>query len=159
MYFKFFWIRSIQSGSNLIKLDFSPIKNVTKQVVTFTERIKLAVFLIFFDQIYPKWIKLDLIGFPHQSKNVPIKSCHIYRKAKNGCFIFDFFVIRSVQNGSNLLKLDFSLIKKVTIISCHICRKDKNGCFVYDFFWIRSAQNGSNNCHFRRKLPQFYASV
>jgi hypothetical protein len=71
-YFGFFWIRSVQNGSNLIKL--------------------------------------DQIGYPHQSKNVTIKSCHIYRKDKNGCFFFDFFWIRSVQNGSNLIKLDFSLI-------------------------------------------------
>ena len=25
-------------------------------------------------------MKLDQIGFPHQSKNVTIKNCHIYRK-------------------------------------------------------------------------------
>ena len=67
-------------------------------------------FLIFLDQICPKWIKLDQIGFPHQSKSVPIKICHIYRKGKNGCFVFDFFWIRSVQNGSNLIKVDFSPI-------------------------------------------------
>ena len=30
-------------------------------------------FLIFLDQICPKWIKLDQIGFPHQSKNVTKK--------------------------------------------------------------------------------------
>ena len=58
-----------------------------------------ALFLIFLDQICPKWIKLDQIEFPHQSKNVTIKSCHIYRKDKNGCFIFDFF-------GSDLSKMD-----------------------------------------------------
>ena len=50
--FLIFWIRSVQNGSNLIKL--------------------------------------DQIGFPHQSKNVPIKICHIYRKDKNGSFAFDF---------------------------------------------------------------------
>ena len=64
----FFLIRSVQNGSNLIKL----IQN----------------------------------GFPHQSKNVIIKSCHIYRKGRNDCFVVDFFWIRSVQNGSNLIKLD-----------------------------------------------------
>ena len=62
------------------------------------------LFLIFLDQICPKWIKLDQIGFPHQSKNVTIKICHIYRKDKNGSFVFDFFV----QNGSNLIKLDWT---------------------------------------------------
>ena len=58
-----------------------------------------VLFLIFLDQIRPKWIKLDQIGFPYQSKNVTIKSCHIYRKDKNGCFVFDFF-------GSDLSKMD-----------------------------------------------------
>ena len=58
-----------------------------------------VLFLIFLDQICPKWIKLDQIGFPHQSKNVAIKSCHIYRKDKNACYVFDFF-------GSDLSKMD-----------------------------------------------------
>ena len=61
-----------------------------------------ALFLIFLDQICPKWIKLDQIEFPHLSKNVTIKSCHIYRKDKNGCFVFDFLD----QICSNLIKLD-----------------------------------------------------
>ena len=97
-----------------------------------------VLFLIFLDQIRPKWIKLDQIGFPRQSKNVAIKSCHIYRKDKNGCSASDFFWIRSVQNGSNLIKLDQIGFphgsKNVTIKSCHIYIKDKNGCFVFDFF-------------------------
>jgi hypothetical protein len=54
---------------------------------------------IFLDQICPKWIKLDQTGFPHESKRVTIKSCHIYRKDQNGCFGFDFF-------GSDLSKMD-----------------------------------------------------
>ena len=58
-----------------------------------------VLFLIFLDQICPKWIKRDQIGFPHQSKSVTVKSCHIYRKNKNGCFVFDFF-------GSDLSKMD-----------------------------------------------------
>ena len=57
------------------------------------------LFWNFLDQIRPKWIKLDQIGFSHQSKNVPIKICHIYRKDKNGCFVFDFF-------GLDLSKMD-----------------------------------------------------
>ena len=63
-YFGFFWIRSVQNGSNLIKLD--QIRFLTNQkmllykVVTFLKRIKMAIsFLIFLDQIRPKWIKLD----------------------------------------------------------------------------------------------------
>jgi hypothetical protein len=69
--FWFFWIRSVQYGSNLIKL--------------------------------------DQIGFPHQSKNVTIKSCHIYRKDKNGCLVFDYFasdLSKMDQTWSNLIKLD-----------------------------------------------------
>ena len=54
---------------------------------------------IFLDQIRPKWIKLDQIGFLTNQKSVTIKSCHIYRKDKNGCFVFDFF-------GSDLSKMD-----------------------------------------------------
>ena len=58
-----------------------------------------VLFLIFLEQICPKRIKLDQIGFPHQSKNVTIKSCHIFRKDKNGCLVLDFF-------GSDLSKID-----------------------------------------------------
>ena len=109
--FDFFWIRSVQNGSNLIKLDF--LTNL--KICHIYRKDKMAVlFLIFLDQICPNWIKLDQIGFSHQSKNVPIKICHIFRKDKNGCFVFDFFWIRSLQNGSNLIKVDFSPIWK-----CH----------------------------------------
>ena len=58
-----------------------------------------VLFLIFLDQICPKWIKLDQTGFPHKSKNVTIKSCHIYIRDKNGGFVIDFF-------GSDLSKMD-----------------------------------------------------
>ena len=44
------------------------------------------------DQTWSNWIS-------HQSKNVIIKSCHIYRKDRNDSFIFDFF-------GSDLSKMD-----------------------------------------------------
>ena len=90
-----------QTWSNLIKLDFlANLKMLLWKVVTFPERIKMAVlFLIFLDQIRPKWIKLDQIGFSRQSKNVTMKSCHIFRKDKNGCLVFDFF-------GSDLSKMD-----------------------------------------------------
>ena len=75
-------------------------KMLVNKVVTFLKRIKMAVlFLIFLDQICPKWIKLDQIGFPHQSKNVTIKSCHIFKKNKNVRFIFEFF-------GSDLSEMD-----------------------------------------------------
>ena len=61
-----------------------------------------VLFLIFLDQICPKWIKLDQTWsncISHQSKNVTVKSCHIYRKDKNDFFVFDFF-------GSDLSKMD-----------------------------------------------------
>ena len=61
-------------------------------------------FFGFLDQIRPKWIKLDEIGFSHQS--VTIKRCHIYRKDQS---------------------------ENVTIKSCHIYRKDNHGFFVFDF--------------------------
>ena len=56
-------------------------------------------FDFFLDQIRPKWIKLDQIGFPCQSRNVTIKNCHISIKDKNGCLAFDFF-------GSDQSKMD-----------------------------------------------------
>ena len=56
--------------------------------------------------------------------------------------------IKSVQNGSNLIKFDQigfpHQFKSVAIKGCHIYRKDKNGCFSVDFFLIISVQNGSN---------------
>jgi hypothetical protein len=70
-------------------------------------------------------MKLDQIGFS------PIKNCS--RKDKYGYLIFDFFRIRSVQNGSNLIKLDFSPIKNVTTKSCHIYHEDEYGYLIFDF--------------------------
>ena len=77
-----------------------------------------VLFLIFLDQICPKWIKLDQTWsnwISRQSKNVTIKSCHIYKKDKNGCLILDFFgsdLSKMDQTWLNLIKLDFSPIKK-----------------------------------------------
>ena len=89
-------------------------KMLVYKVVTFLKRIKMAVlFLIFLDQIRPKWIKLDQTWsnwISHQSKNLTIKSCHIYSKDKNGRFVFDFFwsdLSKMDQTWSNLIKLDF----------------------------------------------------
>ena len=62
------------------------------------------------------------------------KSCHIYKKDKNGRSVFDFF-------GSDLSKMDqtwskwiFHKSKSVSIKSFHIYKKNKNGCFIFDFF-------------------------
>ena len=44
------------------------------------------------------------------SKNVSKQSCHIFKKNKNGRFIFDFFgsdLSKMDQTWSNLIKLDF----------------------------------------------------
>ena len=93
-----------------------------------------VMFFIFFgsdlskmDQIWSNWIS-------HQSENITIKSCHLYRKGKNDCFVFDFFY----QICPKWIKLDpigfLPNLKNVTIKSCHIYRKDKNDCFVFDFF-------------------------
>jgi hypothetical protein len=69
------------------------------------------------DQTWSNLIKLDQNGskwISHQSKNVTIKSCHIYKKDKNAYLILDFFgsdLSKMVQTWSNLIKLDFSQIK------------------------------------------------
>mgnify|MGYP007015623847 CR=1 FL=1 len=108
------------------------------KVDTFLKRIKMAVlFLIFLDQICPKWIKLDQIGFSRQPKNVTMKSCHIFRKDKNGCLVFDFLDqicpkwIKLHQTRSKWIS---HKSKSVSIKSFHIYKKDKNGCSVFDFF-------------------------
>ena len=63
----------------------------------------------------------------HQSKNITIKICHIYKKNNNGCFILDFFwsdLPKFANLWSNLIKLDFSPIKKWKV----------NDCFILFFF-------------------------
>ena len=50
---------------------------------------------------------------------------------------FCFFFIRSVQNGSNLIKLDFSPIKKYLIY-----KKNKNVCFIFDFLAVQNVFKG-----------------
>ena len=95
-------------------------KNVNIKVVTFTERIKMAVlFLIFFwirsVQNGSNLIKLDQIGFPHQSKNVTIKSCHIYRKDKNGCFVFEFFLDQICPKWIKLDQIGFLTNQKMLL--------------------------------------------
>ena len=60
------------------------------------------LFWIFFDQICPKWIKMDQTWsnwISHKSNNVSIESFYIYKKDKNVCLILDFV-------GSDLYKMD-----------------------------------------------------
>jgi hypothetical protein len=121
------WIKLDQTWSNLIKLDqtwsnwigCTYPKMLVYKIVAFTMRIKMVIlFFIFLDQICRIWIKLDqtwLNWISHQSKNVTIKSCLLYRKDNNDCFVFYFFgsdLFKMDQTWSNLVKLDFSSIKK-----------------------------------------------
>ena len=82
------------------------------------------------DQSWSNWIS-------HQSKNVTIKSCHIYKKDNIGFFILDSFgsdLSKIDQTWSNLIKMEFHQSKNVIIKSCHIYRKDQNDCLIFDFF-------------------------
>ena len=59
-----------------------------------------VLFLFFFlDQICPKWIKLDQIGFPHQSKNVTKKVVTFTERIKMAVLLLIFF-------GSDMSKMD-----------------------------------------------------
>ena len=71
-----------------------------------------VLFLIFLDQICPKWIKLDQIGFLTNLKMLLKKVVTLKERVKMTVLFLIFFWIRSVQNGSNLIKFDFSAIKK-----------------------------------------------
>ena len=100
--------------------------------------------------ICPKWIKIDQTWskwISRQSKNVTIKSRHIYKKDKNGCFIADFFgsdLSKMDQIWSNLLKLDFSPIKKCCYKKLsHLPWRKKSSLYFWSD-WIRTVQNGSN---------------
>ena len=99
------------------------------------------MFLKFLDQICPKWIKLDQIGFLTNQKMILKKVDTFTKRIKSFFFVF---LIISIQNGWNLIKLDFHQSKIVTIKYCHIYHEDKNGYLIFDFFRIRSVQNGSN---------------
>ena len=57
--------------------------------------------LIKFDQTWSNWIS----PFIKQCFYRKFLAFYIYKKDKNVCLILDFFWIRSVQNGSNLIKL------------------------------------------------------
>ena len=139
-----------QTGSNLIKFGFFTYqKMLIWKVVTFIMRIIMVNFF-WLDQMKSvqngsKWIKLDQISISHLSKNVNIKSCHIYHENNHG----QLFLARSDEICPNWIKMDqtwsnleFSPIKKVTIKSCYIYHKNKHG----QLFWTRSGYicpNGS----------------
>ena len=118
-----------------------------------------VLFWIFLDQICPKWIKLDQTWsnwISHQSKNVTIKSCHIYRKDRNDCFIFDFFgsdLSKMDQTWSNFLARNGFLavivfLQKLLLIQKYFCENLK-WLFGQKGFFL--ARNG----FFQMNLPYF----
>ena len=91
-------IKSVQNGSNLIKLDQIWISHLSKNVNLkrchiYHEYKHGQLFWIRSDQICPKWIKLEQIWISHLSKNVTIKPCYVYHENKHGQLIW----IRSDQ--------------------------------------------------------------
>ena len=81
------------------------------------------------------------------SQNDAIKSCNIYKKDKNGYFILDFFgsdLSKMDQTWSNLLKLDFSPIKKCFYTKLSHLQIGQKLQFYFGSDWIRSVQNGLN---------------
>ena len=81
------------------------------------------------------------------SQNDAIKSCHIYKKDKNDCFILDFFgsdLSKMDQTWSNLLELDFSPIKKCFYTKLSHLQIGYKLPFYFGLDWIRSVQNGLN---------------
>ena len=71
-------------------------KMLVYKVVTFLKGIKMAVlFLIFLDQISPKWIKLDQNGskwISHQSKKCYYKKVVIFTKRIKMAVLFWIFL-------------------------------------------------------------------
>ena len=84
-----------------------------------------VLFWIFLDQICPKWIKLDQTWsnwISHQSKNVTIKSCHIYKMDQTWLKLFG----QEGLFGSNGLSAE-------TVLS-------KNTCVKFEVaFWLQKA--------------------
>ena len=81
------------------------------------------------------------------SQNDAIKSCSIYKKDKNGCFILDFLgsdLSKMDQTWSNLLKLDFSTIKKCFYTKLSHLQIGWKWPFYFGSDWIRSVQNELN---------------
>ena len=73
------------------------------KVVTFLKRIKMAVlFLIFLDQIRPKWIKLDQIGFLTNQKMLLYKVVTFLKRIKMAIL----FLIFLDQIRPKWIKLD-----------------------------------------------------
>ena len=52
----------------------------------------------------------------------PVQSCHVFKKNKNGCFVFDFFGLDLSKMDQTWSKWISHQSKNVTIKSCHIYR-------------------------------------
>ena len=101
-------------------------------------------FWIFLDQICPKWIKLDQIGFL-TNQEMLLKKVATCTKRITMAVLFWIFLdeicpklIKLVQTWSNLIKLDFSPIKKCDYENFSHLQKGQRGLFYFWFFWIRS---------------------
>ena len=58
-----------EAWSNLMKLNFSPVKKCyCKSCHIYNNKDENVFFILFLDQICPKWIKLDQIGFRTNQK-------------------------------------------------------------------------------------------
>ena len=109
-----------------------------------------VLFLIFLDHICPKWIKLDQNGFLTNQKVFLLKVFKFAKRITMAVLFWIFLdeicpkLIKLVQTWSNLIKLDFSPIKKCDYKKFSHLQKGQRGLFYFWFFWIRSVQNGSN---------------
>ena len=115
-------------------------------------------FWIFLDQICLNLIKLDQTWsnwISHQSKSVTIKSCHIYRKDRNDCLIFDFFVSglsEMDQTWSNFLARNgflavMAFLQKLLFIQKYFCQ-------IWSGFLARNVFLARNS-FFQMNLPYF----
>ena len=90
------------------------------------------------DENGSKWLKLDKIGFLTNQKMLhTIKSCHIYKKDKNGSFILQFLLsdLSKIQfqmevNGSKVRDMPHEEL--VTFIRQQSMDDGKMGCRVFN---------------------------
>ena len=83
-----------------LKLDFSLIKKrYYKSCHNYRNDKNLFFILDFLDETWSNWIS-------HLSKNIMLKRFHSYKKNKNSYYFWFLFLIRSIQNGLNWVKLD-----------------------------------------------------
>ena len=100
------------------------------------------------DQTWSKWIQMDQNGFS-PIKTVIIKSCHIYRKDRNDCFLFDFLY----QICRYWIKLDQTFWPDTAFWQSWLFFRNffssKNTCVNFEVtFWLKKA-------FFKKNLPFF----